>query len=60
MKSASTTTHTQHPDTTHPTPTSLPDYPPNDLTAGIDWASHDHAIAIVNGRGRVTHRSIVA
>jgi transposase len=37
----------------------LPEFPPNDVTAGIDWARDDHAIAIVDGRGREIHRSSV-
>ncbi|HEY5419299.1 MAG TPA: transposase, partial [Marmoricola sp.] len=34
----------------------LPEYPPNDVTAGIDWARDDHAVAIVDDRGREIHR----
>ena len=30
----------------------LPDQPPNDVTAGIDWARDDHAVCIVDDRGR--------
>jgi transposase len=30
----------------------LPELPPNDVTAGIDWARDDHAACIVDGRGR--------
>jgi transposase len=30
----------------------LPEFPLNDLTAGIDWARDDHAACIVDGRGR--------
>lgn len=42
------------------TPTNaLPEYPPNGLTAGIDWARDDHALSIVNERGRQVHRSAV-
>ncbi|MFT4083851.1 MAG: IS110 family transposase [Nocardioides sp.] len=41
MKSASNTTNN-----------ALPEFPPNDLTAGIDWARDDHAACIVDGRGR--------
>jgi transposase len=37
----------------------LPEFPPNDLTAGVDWARDDHALSIVNGRGREIHRSSV-
>lgn len=32
--------------------TTLPEFPPNDLTAGVDWARDDHAACIVDGRGR--------
>ncbi|MGV1010718.1 MAG: IS110 family transposase [Dermatophilaceae bacterium] len=45
MKSASTT-----PSTTMNN--ALPEYPFNDVTAGIDWARDDHAACIVDGRGR--------
>ena len=41
MKSASTTPNN-----------TLPEFPPNDVTAGIDWARDDHAACIVDGRGR--------
>lgn len=37
----------------------LPEFPPNDVTAGIDWARDDHAVAIVDGRGREIHRCAV-
>lgn len=37
----------------------LPEYPPNDITAGIDWARDDHAVSIVNDRGREVHRCAV-
>jgi transposase len=30
----------------------LPEFPPNDLTSGVDWARDDHAACIVDGRGR--------
>ncbi len=30
----------------------LPEFPLNDVTAGIDWARDDHAACIVDGRGR--------
>jgi hypothetical protein len=33
--------------------------PANGLTCGIDWARDDHAIAIVDERGRQVHRSTV-
>jgi transposase len=48
VKSASNTPHN-----------TLPEFPPNDLTAGIDWARDDHAVAIVDGRGREVHRCAV-
>ena len=32
--------------------TALPESPPNDVTAGVDWARDDHAACIVDGRGR--------
>lgn len=33
--------------------------PVNGLTCGIDWARDDHAVAIVDHRGRPVHRSVV-
>ena len=45
MKSASSTT--------------LPETPPNDVTCGIDWARDDHAVCIVDGRGREVARTMV-
>ena len=48
MKSASITPHN-----------TLPEFPPNDLTAGIDWAVDDHAVAIADGRGREIHRCAI-
>jgi len=33
--------------------------PVNGLTCGIDWAGRDHAISIVDARGREIHRSTV-
>lgn len=53
MKSASNT-RSSEPSTT--TLVSLPEFPPNDVTAGLDWARDDHAISIVNGRGREVYR----
>jgi transposase len=41
------------------TSTTLPETPPNDMTAGIDWASQDHAVCIVDGRGREVARAVV-
>ena len=40
-------------------PSVLPDQPPNGLTAGLDWARDDHAIAIVDSGGRQVHRATV-
>jgi len=37
-------------------PNELPEFPPNDITAGIDWARDDHALSIVNDRGREVYR----
>lgn len=37
----------------------LPEEPLNDLTAGIDWARDDHAVSIVDGRGREIARTMV-
>ncbi len=50
MKSASSTLNS-----------TLPEFPPNDVTAGIDWARDDHAVddhavAVVDGRGRQIYR----
>ena len=39
--------------------TSLAKFPPNDVTAGVDWARDDHAVAIVDGRGREVYRCTV-
>jgi transposase len=36
--------------------TTLPEEPPNGLTCGVDWARDDHAVSVVNGRGRQVHR----
>ncbi|MGL4178344.1 MAG: IS110 family transposase [Dermatophilaceae bacterium] len=52
MKSASTTASTT-------TDNALPEFPPNDVTAGIDWARDDHAACIVDGRGRKVATSMV-
>ena len=37
----------------------LPEVAPNDVTAGIDWARDDHAVCIVDGRGRQIARIMV-
>jgi hypothetical protein len=39
--------------------TTLPDEPPNGVTGGIDWARDDHAVSIVDHRGREIVRSTV-
>lgn len=48
MKSASNTPMTQ-----------LPVTPPNDVTGGLDWARDDHAVSVVNTRGREVLRHTV-
>jgi transposase len=48
VKSASTTTRNE-----------LPDRPANGVTAGLDWASADHAIAVVDDRGHQVARKTV-
>jgi transposase len=40
-------------------PNTLPDQPPNGVTAGIDWAKDDHAIAVVDASGTVVDRFAV-
>ena len=50
MKSASNT----------PINTTLPNEPLNNVTAGVDWARDDHAVSIVDGRGREVARCAVA
>lgn len=40
-------------------PPVLPDTPANGLTAGIDWARDDHAVAVVDDRGRQVDRFTV-
>lgn len=39
--------------------TVLPEQPLNDVTAGLDWARDDHAVAIVDARGRELARRSV-
>jgi transposase len=39
--------------------TALPEFPPNGVTAGIDWARDDHAVAIVDDHGREVYRCAV-
>jgi hypothetical protein len=37
----------------------LPEEPPNDVTAGIDWARDDHAVSVVDARGREVRRCTI-
>jgi transposase len=37
----------------------LPETPPNNRTSGLDWARDDHALSIVDGRGRELERHII-
>lgn len=53
MKSATSITS----DTT--TSTTLPEAPPNDVTGGLDWARDDHAVSVVDARGRELVRHTV-
>jgi transposase len=39
--------------------TSLPASPPGGVTAGLDWATEDHAVSIVDGSGQVVQRFTV-
>ncbi len=39
--------------------TVLPDAPPGGVTAGVDWATTDHAVAVVDARGTVVERFVV-
>ena len=48
MKSASTTGSSK-----------LPDQPTNGVTGGVDWASQDHAVSVVNDRGLEVARKTV-
>ena len=43
----------------HAPSTTLPSRPPGDRTAGVDWARDDHAVAVVDGAGRVVERFTV-
>ena len=38
----------------------LPEEPPNGVTAGVDWARDDHAVSVVDARGREVARRTVA
>lgn len=39
--------------------TTLPEEPVNNVTAGIDWARDDHAVSVVDGRGREIKRCTI-
>jgi transposase len=41
-------------------PRALPDAPPGGVTAGIDWASADHAVCVVDAAGQAVTRFTVA
>lgn len=41
------------------TPTVLPPSPPGEVTAGLGWATADHAIAIVNNKGTITEQFLI-
>ena len=45
--------------TATPTATVLPESPPGDVTAGLDWATADHAVAIVNSKGTVLEQFLI-
>ena len=49
MKSASNTPNTALPNQSI---TRLPETPPNEVTGGLDWARDDHAVAVLDARGR--------
>ncbi|WP_417561931.1 IS110 family transposase [Microbacterium sp.] len=53
MKSASNPIRNQ------PIPSCLPEDPPGGVTAGLDWAWNDHAVSIVDHRGRQIDRCTV-
>jgi transposase len=44
---------------TPPEPTSLPTTPPGGVTAGLDWATDDHVVAIVDTAGEIVTRFTV-
>lgn len=52
MKSATSSTSTTSTNT-------LPETPPNEVTGGLDWAQDDHAVAVVDARGREVLRHSV-
>jgi transposase len=56
MKSASTTPKNT---TASSASSELPDRAANDVTAGLDWASADHALSVVDGSGREIARTMI-
>ena len=38
----------------------LPEQPPGGVTAGVDWARDDHAVSVVDDRGREVARCTVS
>ena len=40
-------------------PSTLPEEPPSGLTSGVDWARDDHAVCILDARGREVRRASV-
>ncbi len=40
-------------------PSALPEEPPSGLTCSIDWARDDHAVAVVDARGREARRCVI-
>lgn len=60
MQSASTIpTRNRTSDPIHDRAVVLPENPPGGVTAGVDWARDDHAIAVVDARGREIVRDTV-
>jgi transposase len=51
VKSATSNTST--------TTSALPEQPPNNVTGGLDWARDDHAVSVVDARGREVCRHTV-
>jgi hypothetical protein len=63
MPHSPTTDHPSEPATALPATalpaTVLPEFPPGGLTAGVDWATADHAVAVVNDKGTVIEQYLV-
>ena len=43
----------------NPASNALPEEPAGGVTCGIDWARDDHAVCVIDGRGREIHRATV-